>query len=221
VDATKLRDTKTFYLDVRPEDVVAPGHLSFVQEHAGRKILDFGCATGGYCLALAELGFTCTGVDVNAAYVERARERGVDVHLTEAGGLLPFAESAFDTVLLFEVLEHVENYEHVLREARRVARKNVLITVPNCARLEQLQAAGVVFDHTLDQDHVNFFTPELLSSALGAVFPSHRIEEREFVDRALFRELLPRAFKKPFAALCALGLAGRRFSYRLFASADV
>ena len=221
MDATRLRDTKTFYLEVRPEDVVAPGHVSFVQEHAGREILDFGCATGGYCLALSQLGFTCTGVDVNSAYVERARQRGVDVHLTEPGGSVPFADSAFDTVLLFEVLEHVENYEHVLRESQRVARRNVLITVPNCARLDQLQAAGVVFDHMLDQDHVNFFTPELLADALGAVFPSHQIEEREFVDRALFRELLPWALRKPLAALSALGLAGRRFSYRLFARADV
>jgi SAM-dependent methyltransferase len=221
MDSARPRDTRTFYLDLAPEEAVAPGHLQYAQEHAGREILDFGCAIGAYCLALSELGFACTGVDVNPAYVDRARARGVDAQLVKEGQPAPFPDGSFDTVLLFEVLEHVPNYEQVLREASRLATKSVLITVPNCAGVEALEGSGVMFDHMLDQDHVNFFTRELLDAALAAVFPAYEIEEREFVDRGLLSRLLPAVVSKPLSALCAAGLLGRRFSYRLFAHATV
>jgi 2-polyprenyl-3-methyl-5-hydroxy-6-metoxy-1,4-benzoquinol methylase len=221
MSSLRVRDTRTYYLDLSPEEAVAPGHLSFAQEHAGRSVLDFGCAIGAYCLALARLGFACTGVDVNPAYVERARLNGVDAQLVERGAPAPFPEASFDTVLLFEVLEHVPDYEQMLREAARLARKNVLITVPNCAAAEALEGSGVVFDHMLDQDHVNFFTPDMLDAALAAIFPAHEVEQREFVDRGLLRRLLPAPIGKPLSALCAAGLLGRRFSYRLFARATV
>jgi 2-polyprenyl-3-methyl-5-hydroxy-6-metoxy-1,4-benzoquinol methylase len=221
MSSLRLRNTRTYYLDLSPEEAVAPGHLRFAEEHAGRRVLDFGCAIGAYCLALSRLGFACTGVDVNSAYVERARANGVDTHLVERDGPAPFRDASFDTVLLFEVLEHVPDYEQVLREAARLARKNVLITVPNCAAIAALEGSGVVFDHMLDQDHVNFFTPETLDAALAAIFPAHEVEQREFVDRGLLRRLLPAAIGKPLSALCAAGLLGRRFSYRLFARATV
>jgi 2-polyprenyl-3-methyl-5-hydroxy-6-metoxy-1,4-benzoquinol methylase len=221
VSSLRLRDTRTYYLDLSPEEAVAPGHLHFAEEHAGRTVLDFGCAIGAYCLALSRLGFACTGVDVNPAYVERARASGVDAQLVERGETAPFPDASFDTVLLFEVLEHVPDYEQVLREAARLARKNVLITVPNCAGVQALEGSGLVFDHMLDQDHVNFFTPETLGAALSAIFPAHEVEQREFVDRGLLGRLLPAPIGKPLSALCVAGLIGRRFSYRLFARATV
>ena len=221
MSSLRVRDTRTYYLDLSPEEAVAPGHLRFAREHAGASVLDFGCAIGAYCLVLSRLGFACTGVDVNPAYVERARTNGVDAHLLERGEPAPFPDASFDTVLLFEVLEHVPDYEQVLREAARLARKNVLITVPNCAAVEALEGSGLVFDHMLDQDHVNFFTPEKLDTALAAIFPAHEVEQREFVDRGLLRRLLPAPIGKPLSALYAAGLLGQRFSYRLFARATV
>jgi SAM-dependent methyltransferase len=221
MSSLRVRDTRTYYLDLSPEEAVAPGHLLFAQEHAGRSVLDFGCAIGAYCLALSQLGFACKGVDVNPAYVERARASGVDAHVVEGGEPAPFPDASFDTVLLFEVLEHVPGYEQVLREAGRLARKNVLITVPNCEGVDALEGSGLVFDHMLDQDHVNFFTPEMLDAALAATFPAHEVEQREFVDRGLLRRLLPAPIGKPLSALYASGLLGQRFSYRLFARATV
>jgi 2-polyprenyl-3-methyl-5-hydroxy-6-metoxy-1,4-benzoquinol methylase len=221
MSSLRVRDTRTYYLDLSPEEAVAPGHLLFAQEHAGRSVLDFGCAIGAYCLALSRLGFACTGVDVNSVYVDRARASGVDAHLVERGGQVPFPDASFDTVLLFEVLEHVPDYGQVLREAARVASKNVLVTVPNCAAIEALKGSGVVFDHMLDQDHVNFFTPETLDAALAPIFRSHKVEQREFVDRGLLRRLLPAPIGKPLSALYASGLLGQRFSYRVFARATV
>jgi ubiquinone/menaquinone biosynthesis C-methylase UbiE len=44
---------------------------------------------------------------------------------------LRFGPNSFDTVLMIEVLEHLPEPISALREAFRVAKKNVLISVPN------------------------------------------------------------------------------------------
>ena len=74
MEDVQLRDTRKFYLEAGPGAFVAPGHVAFAKDRAGTAVLDYGCATGNYCLALGETGFRCTGVDVNESYVERARD---------------------------------------------------------------------------------------------------------------------------------------------------
>ena len=46
-------------------------------------------------------------------------------------GQLPFADDAFDVVIALDVLEHVDNPHGALRELYRVARRTVLISLPN------------------------------------------------------------------------------------------
>ena len=217
----RLRDTRSFYLAAPPESLVAPLLLDFARQRAGQRIMDFGCAVGAYALALESEGFSCVGVDVNPAYVTRAREAGLEVHEPDEEGRAPFPDRSFDTVLLFEVVEHVRDYDRVLREAKRLARKNVLITVPNCAELDRLIRASLVFDHMLEQDHVNFFTKKTLEEAIAGVFSRYDVEEREYRDGAIARLLFPRALAVPAAALFRLGALRPRLSYRLFAEARV
>ena len=45
--------------------------------HPARRLLDVGCATGGYSLALAEAGFAVTGVDLAPEMVRLARVKAV------------------------------------------------------------------------------------------------------------------------------------------------
>jgi ubiquinone/menaquinone biosynthesis C-methylase UbiE len=212
-----LRDTRSFYLGHEPEELVAEAHLRWARDRAGPEILDLGCGTGGYCLALGREGFRCTGADVNEAYVRRAREAGVDAHVVAPGEPLPFPDRAFDTVLLFEVLEHVPDHGALLREARRVARRNVLVTVPNNGAQPLLRGASLTFDHMLDVDHVSFFTKQTLEQALAEVFPTVRVEEREHKDLSLYLRMLPLPLAAVLGALVRLRLVRPRLSYRLFA----
>jgi ubiquinone/menaquinone biosynthesis C-methylase UbiE len=126
-----------------------------------------------------------------------------------------------DTVLLFEVLEHVPDYEFVLQEARRVARKNVLVTVPNCGDAQRLFRASLIADHMLELDHVNFFTREAIEESLGSIFRAHDVREEEYKDTAFFQLVLPRFFALGLSALARSQLLRRRFSYRIFAEALV
>lgn len=164
--ALAFRHTPTHYAQAEP----TPYHrlVNFARRHAGREILDVGCATGGYSLALAERGFAVKATDVNPDYVRLACARGVDARL--AGEELPFADRSFDTVLLFEVLEHVENHDRLLREVRRIARRNILITVPNCDRTDELRQRGVIYEHFGDLDHRHFFVQSTLRALLEPYF---------------------------------------------------
>src|SRR5262249_36607782 len=54
----------------------------------------------------------------------------------------------------------------VLKEAFRIARKNVLITVPNAEDIELLKGNDVTYAHMLSSDHVHFFDTVSLEKLL-------------------------------------------------------
>lgn len=169
-----FRDTKNHYLTF-PVGLVARPHIRFVRKFAGASIVDLGCATGNYCLHLASLGYSMKGVDVNPEYVRLARERGVDAHWMQ--DRIPLDDASCDTVLLSEVLEHVEDPGPLLSEARRIARTNVLVTTPNSGDITFLQRQGVIYEHFADLDHRNFFTRDSLARLLRDSFPRVRVWE--------------------------------------------
>lgn len=96
--------------------------IKFAVSNSGSNILDVGCATGEYCQKLNKLGFKCAGVDVNLEYIANAKKNGIEAYVMN-GKSLDFADNSFDTVLLFEVLEHVEYPDNILREVKRVVKK--------------------------------------------------------------------------------------------------
>jgi len=122
-----FRNTKNWYLT--KSNYVSYHITKFAVNNAGSNILDVGCATGEYCQKLNDLGFKCVGVDVNSEYIAKAKKNGIEAYIMN-GKSLDFMDNSFDPVLSFEVLEHVECPDIILKEAKRIARKNVLITVP-------------------------------------------------------------------------------------------
>jgi 2-polyprenyl-3-methyl-5-hydroxy-6-metoxy-1,4-benzoquinol methylase len=149
------RDTRTWYRDADPMDQVDRALVDFVVEHAGRTVLDLGCGLGGYSRALAERGLEVRALDVVPEYVERARSLGIDAESYD-GERIPLDDGSVETVILLEVVEHLEDPAALLREARRVARGNVLVTTPNCT--QDFGEVPVEFSHMLDVDHRQFFT---------------------------------------------------------------
>lgn len=70
---------------------------------------------------------TSTFVDASRHALDRLAGRGAEV--AEAGAVLPFEDRSFDAVLAFEVLEHVEDDEALLRELARVSRPACLLVL--------------------------------------------------------------------------------------------
>ncbi len=191
--------------------------VRFARRHAGSTVLDLGCGFGAYGAALMKEGLKCFGCDINLDYLRKAAAEGLPVATVDTR--LPFADGSFDTVLILEVLEHVANPDSVLTEAFRVARTNVLITVPNSENIEQMKANDVTYAHMLSSDHLHFFEPGSLEGLLRRYSNVVSIERSDpiypfwFVGRSL-----------PFyglKVLYRLGLLKPRFFSRLYAVASV
>ena len=211
-----FRDTKNWYLDI--SDYASQHLITFAVNNAGDKILDAGCATGEYCQKLNGLGFKCAGVDVNPDYIAKAKKNGVEAYVMN-GKALDFSNNFFDTVLLFEVLEHVNDPNGVLKEAKRVAIKNILVTVPNCTDFSGLKGLGLTYEHMLERDHINFFTKKDLEDLLSKHFKTFRVEEREPI--AVGAIGLPWWLKYPILVLHKLKLIKADIYFRLYAVAEV
>ena len=89
------------------------------------KVLDIGCGAGSVAKAVKherpDLEVYGCDVSRSALALAEASPEGVDFRLAQAEKL-PFADGEMDFVWIFDVLEHVENPEQVLREVARVVR---------------------------------------------------------------------------------------------------
>jgi SAM-dependent methyltransferase len=86
------------------------------------RLLDVGCGTGVYAEALAERGWTVTGVDVSEDMLRFARSRGLDVVHADARSL-PFDPDTFDAVVSLWTHTDVDDFAAVVREIARVVRR--------------------------------------------------------------------------------------------------
>lgn len=216
IRARVFRDTTRLYLDY-PQHIVARPLIRFVRKHAGSRILDLGCATGNYCLHLKNLGYHVSGADIHPEYIRIAQSRGVDAVLIQNG--VPFPDKSFDSVLLFEVLEHLEDPDAVLREAKRLARHNVLITTPHSGDIDLLREQGLLYEHIADMDHRNFFTQESFEALLRREFPSVRVWKGNGLNPLGLFPFRPVRF---LGKVCAhLHLIPPAFYFRLYGVAEV
>jgi len=107
----------------------------------GKRILDMGCSQGIISLLLAREGFHCVGIDREKSAIgyaldelekeEEAVRKKVEFKVGDAAELW-FEDGSFDTVILGEILEHLNHPERILKEAKRVLKQDglAIITVP-------------------------------------------------------------------------------------------
>lgn len=157
----------------------ARDRIHWLTGHARGRVLDVGCSQGIASLLVARGGHEVVGVDVELDRVtyalgDRAGEEPEVAQrvrfLGASGAALPFPDDSFDTVLLGEVLEHLEKPEPVLDEVARVLRPGgvVAVTVP--------------FGLSPHHDHRDTFYPANLLDLIGGRL---RPESIELVDRYL------------------------------------
>lgn len=91
-------------------------------------VMDLGCGTAQYKEEILEVGKAYTGVDWQNSLHNQSN---VDV-FADLSERLPFSDNHFDTVVSFQVLEHLSEPELFLSECYRVLRTGgqLFITVP-------------------------------------------------------------------------------------------
>lgn len=98
-------------------------------------LLDVGAGEGAFSLWSQERGFGVTAVEGATEYF---RPKTIPCVGGDLGKRWPFEDGQFDVVVSIEVIEHVENHYHFLRECCRVVKPGgrIVISTPNCHSIE-------------------------------------------------------------------------------------
>jgi SAM-dependent methyltransferase len=126
---------------------------------SGKTVLDVSCKEGDVLQALKPRGFTLRGSNYEPsgpALDGIPIDYGVDLLQR-----LPYDDASFDTVLLVEVIEHLENHRIALSELARVLKPGgvLLLTTPNIMRLNSRLHFFLSGYHKTKRRFIPFDTP--------------------------------------------------------------
>ncbi len=127
-----------------------PAYADLTLQHQRGDILDVGCATCQLYSYLKEKGWRGKyyGIDIQK-YEGYEYPKGVELIIGDA---LKVEFPSVDTVLLYNILEHVDDPITLLRKAINAARENVLVNVPK-RNEEMWKKYGILEYHQLDKTH--------------------------------------------------------------------
>lgn len=155
---------------------------------AARDVLDLACGAG-YGSGLLAVGGArrVVGMDIALDAVAYSRTTVASGPSFLAGDCLrlPFPDDSFDRVVAFEILEHVERPDELLREARRVLRPDGLLVLSTPDRDSYAEAR----QGQPNPFHVQEFSAGELAELLGSIFAMHRLIAQTRAEGALFTPL--------------------------------
>jgi 2-polyprenyl-3-methyl-5-hydroxy-6-metoxy-1,4-benzoquinol methylase len=152
-------------------------------------VLEIGCGEGFVLdfLAKRRPSLHLNGIDSDIEairFASRISASTIDFVCAD-GAHLPSADHSFDTVVLSEVLEHVPDPDQLLKEALRVSRRYLLITLPREPYFRMLAKCFEVFGIAEDPDHVHFWTRREFQDWIRSQARVIRYETQDFYQLAL------------------------------------
>jgi ubiquinone/menaquinone biosynthesis C-methylase UbiE len=150
----------------------------------GSRVLEIGCGAGNLLLQAAVRGSYPIALDLAASSLLFVRSRlqqaraGPDAPagfgcVQAVGDRLPFADQTMDCVLLSEVIEHLDEPQHTVREAARVLRSGgrLLVTTPNYRSFWPVMERAVdllgMAPRMAGEQHITTFNPASLRRLLA------------------------------------------------------
>lgn len=163
-------------------------------------VLDVGCGTGNYSIALREItGCACRGIDPSVEMLAEAK-RSSDAITFEQGSAehLTFPDESFDLVFSVDVVHHMEAPRAYFQEAHRVLRKGGQIcTVTESEPMIRKRI------------HSHYF-PETVGAELARYPPIATL--RALMAEAGFRDLAEEAVERRLLLTDISGYRQRAFS---------
>ena len=137
--------------------------FSRIQPHLKGCTLEVGCGNGNFTSLIAPCCPQLVAVDLNADYVAQTKARLCQyshVEVITADATEMDSGQTFDTIILLDVLEHIEDDVELLRRLRRQLAPGgmLLLKVPAIATLYNSLDAAV--------GHYRRYTPETLQQAI-------------------------------------------------------
>ncbi|HEX8637622.1 MAG TPA: class I SAM-dependent methyltransferase [Pyrinomonadaceae bacterium] len=113
------------YNRTRTADPFLAGRLvSLMSPRENSRILDIGCGTGNYTVALVEHGYSFCGVEPSETMIEQARRKSDSIVWTQAAAEeLPFEKEFFGAAMATLTIHHWKNLEKGFAEIHRVLKK--------------------------------------------------------------------------------------------------
>lgn len=161
------------------------------------KVLEVGCGTGNYLLALQErAGCHCCGTDPSAEMLAQAEARSGHVQLSRGSAeVLDFPAASFDLVFSVDVIHHVRGRPCFFQEAARVVRPGGRVCTVTDSEwvIRNRQPLAVYFPETVTVDLARYPTLAELRTAMrnaGFVQPEEQTVEfaGELSDIGSFRD---------------------------------
>lgn len=132
-DGRRMREYKGLPIYAAPGLHEAAAALLGSAVAPGARVLEFGAGSGAMSLRLADAGYRVTASDL---FEESFQPRDVPFVAADLNG--PFAQQwpeGFDAVMALEIVEHLENPRHMLRQIRALLPKGgrLFLSTPNIA----------------------------------------------------------------------------------------
>lgn len=105
-----------------------------IKNGRGKKLIEFGCATGAAANLLADYGFNVFSTDVSKYAVNLAAKNYPDVRFSVQDMQKQFTKDKnFDVACAFDVIEHLKDPEKALRNTYKVLKPRgiIILTTPN------------------------------------------------------------------------------------------
>jgi 2-polyprenyl-3-methyl-5-hydroxy-6-metoxy-1,4-benzoquinol methylase len=99
----------------------------------GLKGLDLGCGSGWFSKKALERGIQLTSLDISQNLARITQKRTSSNAVVADAVSLPFSENSFDIIISSEMIEHLGDVEHGIREISRVLSPGgiLVLTTPN------------------------------------------------------------------------------------------
>ncbi len=157
---------KKYDLTRQADEEIVQRLNALLDPQKGQHVLDVGCGSGNYTIALAKCGISITGLDISQEMLNKAsaKEPTLTWILGDAKNL-PFADNTFDGVLCFLALHHIREYMLFFREAYRVLKSNgkLLIFTDTPAQFMQLWLTD--------------YFPKMMAQAAALLLSQKQVEE--------------------------------------------
>jgi 2-polyprenyl-3-methyl-5-hydroxy-6-metoxy-1,4-benzoquinol methylase len=198
-----------------------PAYIALAFQYQKGDVLDVGCATCQLCEYLSSQGWKGRYYGIDSQKYE-GYHYPKDVELI-IGDALKVEFPEVDTVILYNILEHVDEAVALLNKAMKSSKKNVLVDIPK--RNEEMWKYGVVEYHQVDKTHkhcgfskdevykmvdlaggkitrwiewggVTIIPIELLGKRVGILILNAKIGARVFPKRTFYTEIWLEVVKK-------------------------